>query len=152
MIVQEAPATPVPKLRAYAQELLARTRARAVNWVARERHGRPPETSYELVLPDARVTIGYTSPVLLEDYITLRLQNAGGVTVDEWRVEEPDYDPDIGETLDQADVTGDWRLMRELFGEVHREANGYDRVISGVEKALASLGVIGLPAPAPARP
>jgi hypothetical protein len=44
--------------------------------------------------------------------------------VDEWRVEEPDYDPGAGETLERADPDGDWRLMRELFGEVHRRPPG----------------------------
>lgn len=123
-----------------------------MNWVPAPSRSEPPEYVYQLALPESRVLLTYTTPIIEADFITLRLLNADGVTVDEWRVEEPDYDPDIGETLEQADPDGDWRLMKGLFGEVHRQATGYDRVISDVEKALASLGVIGLPAPAPPRP
>ena len=51
MVTQSNPATPTEKLRAYARELLARTKAREINWIIHPRHGRPPETPYELVLP-----------------------------------------------------------------------------------------------------
>jgi hypothetical protein len=105
----------------------------------------PPEHPYHLILPDSRVTLTYTIPYADADFITLRLLNADGVPVDEWRVEEPDYDPDAGETLERADPDGDWRLMTELFGEVHRQATGYDRVVSDIEKALGEIGVIGKP-------
>lgn len=143
-------ATPPEVLRGMSRDLLARTKARQVNWVpVVVPDTEPPEYVYRLVLPDSCVTITYTTPMILSDFITLRFQNADGVTVDEWRVEAPPYDADAGETDESVDVVGDWRLMKGLFGEVHREATGYDRVISDVEKALASLGVIGLPAPAP---
>lgn len=147
MVESPAPATPVEKLRAISRELLDRTKARLVNWIPRGRNGRPPETAYELVLPDSRVSIIYTRPSIAADSVTLRFQNLDAVTVDEWRVEEPDYDPDEGRTLEQADPNGDWRLLNDLFGEVHREATGYDRVLSDVELALQSLGPIGQPAP-----
>lgn len=140
-------ATPANKLRDYARELYGRTKARRVHWIALPQRGRPPETPYELVLPESRVVLSYWVPAATADFITLRLQNADGVTVDEWRVEEPDYDPDEGQTLEQADPDGDWRLLNDLFGEVHREATGYDRVLSDVELALKALGTIGKPAP-----
>jgi hypothetical protein len=145
MVKPPPPATPVEKLRNFARGLLNRTKARQVNWIPLQTRGRPPETPYELILPESRITLGYTIPAADPDFITLRLQNADGVTVDEWRVEEPDYDPET-ESLDQADPDGDWRLLTELFGEVHRQATGYDRVLSDVEKALAALGTIGKPA------
>ena len=145
-VVELPTATPVARLRQMARELLDKTRARQVNWVPAPNRNEPPEFPYRLILPDSRVTLTYTRTRASEDFITLRFQNADGVTVDEWRVEEPEYYPDVGQTLEQADPDGDWRLMKELFGEVHREATGYDRVISDVEKALASLGVIGKPA------
>jgi hypothetical protein len=125
---------------------LAKTEARAANWVSRRVPTTPNQFPYELALPDSRVLLWYATPVLLPDSITLALQNAEGETVDEWHVEQPDFDPDAGETLESADPDGDWRLLYALFAQVHRQATGYDRVITDVEKALAELGVIGKPA------
>jgi hypothetical protein len=126
-----------------AEGLLAKTKARQVNWVLVPNREEPPAYSYQLLLPDSRITLTFTVPRADLDFITLRFQNTEGVIVDEWRVEEPDYDPDEIGSLEKADPNGDWRLMKELFGEVHRQATGYDRVISDVEKALAALGRIG---------
>jgi hypothetical protein len=68
-----------------------------------------------------------------------------GITVDSWSVDEPNFDPEHGESIEEADPTGDWRLLQGLFAEVHRQATGWDKVVSDVEKALAAKGPIGKP-------
>jgi len=94
------------------------------------------------VLPQARVLLTHATPRARPDIVSFRLSSLDGTSVDEWAVEEPDYDPDT-ERLDQVDPDGDWQLMREFFAEVHREATGYDRIIQSIEEAVASQGVIG---------
>src|SRR6266542_4168842 len=93
-------ATPLPQLRQMAKGLLAKTKARQVNWARVPNREEPPAYSYQLVLPDSRASF---------DFITLRFQNAEGEIVDEWRVEEPDHDPDEVGSLEKADPDGDWR-------------------------------------------
>ncbi|MBY0458928.1 MAG: hypothetical protein K2V38_16440 [Gemmataceae bacterium] len=104
------------------------------------------ETSYETVLPQSRIVVTYTIPRATADYITLELQNASGVTVDSWALDEPDWgDPQNPLPPEAADPDGDWQRLAALFREVHRRVTGWDKVLSDVEKALASPGPIGLP-------
>lgn len=98
------------------------------------------------MLPQARVVLTHATPRARPDVVSLCLSNLDGTSVDEWAVEEPDYDPDT-ERLDQVDPTGDWELMRDFFAEVHRHATGYDRIIKSIEDAIATPGVIGAVAP-----
>jgi hypothetical protein len=107
------------------------------------------------VLPQARVLLTHATPRARPDIVSFRLSSLDGTSVDEWAVEEPDYDPDT-EHLEEADPSGDWQLMRDFFAEVHRHATGYDRVIQSIEDAVASQDVIGTkatsqPATTPAR-
>jgi hypothetical protein len=92
------------------------------------------------------VLLAYGVPRADLDYVSLRLQNPKGETIDSWTVSEPDYDPEH-EGIEEADPNGDWRLLQTLFSEVHRAATGWDKVLSDVEKALASAGAIGMPPP-----
>jgi hypothetical protein len=78
------------------------------------------------------------------DIITLQLQNAEGLTVDSWSVEEPNWgDPEDPNDPDEVDPDGDWRLLYGLFSEVHKYVTGWDKVVSDVEKALTGSGPIG---------
>jgi hypothetical protein len=127
-------------------ELVAKTKARQVNWtpLQTEREG-DQKYSYQLALPHSRVTLTYTIPRVEYDFITLTFHNAEGAIVDEWRVDAPDEDERSVKHLER-DEDADWRLLKALFGEVYRQATGYDRVMSDVQRALAELGVIGKPA------
>lgn len=66
------------------------------------------------------------------DFISLQMQNSTGTTVDSWSVDDPESNDDA-----------DWRLLRELFMQVHLVVTGWDSVLSDVEKALASNDPIG---------
>jgi hypothetical protein len=85
----------------------------------------------------------YVIPRADADYISLEFHNPDDLIVDSWSVSEPD---DNDPTADE--LVPDWQLLRELFMEVHRQATGWDQVLSDVEKALATQGPIGQP-PAP---
>jgi hypothetical protein len=41
------------------------------------------------------------------------------------------------------DAAKDWKLLHDLFSEVHLAATGWNKVVSDVEKALAGSGQIG---------
>jgi len=113
-----------------------------VNWLRSQAKSEPTETSYFVILPESRVVLTYGIPRADLDYISLRIQNEKGETIDSWTVSQPDYDPEH-ESLDTADPDGDWRLLNGLFAEVHKQATGWDKVLSDIEKALAAPGVIG---------
>jgi hypothetical protein len=144
-MVNSVPTMQAEQLRRIAQSLLAKTKAGQANWGRKVTHSDVPETSYELVLPQSRIVLTYTRPRARPDVVKLQFANADGATVDSWVVEEPDYDPEH-ESIEQADPDGSWRLLSELFSEVHRTVTGWDKVIHDVETALASQGPIGQPA------
>lgn len=144
-MVRTIPAVPLEKVRGIAKDLLSRTKAGQANWVRKETSSDVPQTRYELVLPSSRVAVTYTIPRARPDVVSLQFINPSGITIDSWAVEEPDYDPEH-EPIEQADPDGDWRLLSGLFSEVHRHVTGWDKVISDIEKALASQGPIGKPA------
>lgn len=73
----------------------------------------------------------------------LQLQDPAATTVGSWAVEEPEWDHIDHE--EEAVKVPDWKLLSELFERVHRHATGWDKVLSDVEKALASQGPIGKP-------
>lgn len=133
---------PPARERELVRGLTKKTQAGQVNWIRKPPTGDARETVYELVLPQARLVVTHAVPRARPDLVSIRLSSLDGTSVDEWVVEEPDYDPDM-EHLEQADPSGDWQLLRDFFAEVHRHATGYDRVIKSIEDALASPGVIG---------
>jgi hypothetical protein len=142
-MVKPVPTVPVQKFRVYAQDLVKKTKVRQVNWRAKLTHSDVPETTYEVLLPQSRIVLRYVIPRASPDYIALEFHNSDDLIVDSWSVDEPDEDDP---TTDE--IAPDWRLLRELFMEVHRQATGWDQVLSDVEKALATQGTIGQP-PAP---
>lgn len=144
-MTRSVPTMPLEKFRAICRNLLAKTKARQVNWIRNQAKTDPPETGYFVLLPESRVMIAYGLPLADVDYVSLRLQNAKGETLDSWTVEEPDFDSEH-DSIDTADPDGNWRLLSGLFKEVHLAATGWDKVLSDVEKALASPGPIGQPA------
>ncbi|MBA4067358.1 MAG: hypothetical protein C0501_27340 [Isosphaera sp.] len=143
-MVKSVPSIPVETFRGIARNLLAKTKAGQVNWVRTQAHGQTPETSYRVFLPQSRVTLSYGVPAARLDYVSLQLQNADGLLVESWVVNDPVEDPEHDE-IERVDPDGDWRLLSELFREVHRRVTGWDKVLSDVEKALASTGPIGAP-------
>jgi hypothetical protein len=141
-MVNSAPTIQAEQLRRIVEHLLAKTKAGQAHWSRKATDGEIPETSYELVLPQSRIVITYTRPRARPDFVNLQFINPDGILVDAWKVEEPDYDPDV-EPIEQADPDGSWRLVSNLFFEIHRTVTGWDKVIRDVEAALASPGPIG---------
>ena len=132
-MVQAVSTIPVEKFRAIARTLLEKTKAKQVNWVrSRKSNPDPPATTYEVVLPQSRLVLTYGMPRAEPDFISLQMQNSTGTTVDSWSVDDPESNDDA-----------DWRLLRELFMQVHLVVTGWDSVLSDVEKALASNDPIG---------
>lgn len=140
-MVKPVPTIPADKFRGYARELLTKTKARQVNWNPKPIVSDRSETGYEVVLPQSRIVLRYTIPRAEPDFVTLEFRNSDGLVVDSWSVAEPDEnDPNLDEV-----ESSDWRLLHGLFMEVHRQATGWDKVLSDVEKALAAQGSIGAP-------
>lgn len=113
-----------------------------MNWVRKQNPAQPRDTTYEVVLPQSRIALTYGVPRAEPDFLTLQLQNTDGVTVDSWSVDEPDYDPERENAI-AADPDGNWTILYKLFSEVHRRATGWDKVVTDIQKALASQGAIG---------
>jgi hypothetical protein len=122
--------------------------------------GAGPDVSYEVVLPESRLILTYKSPRAEPDVISLQLQDLTGAVIGAFAADEPDDSPRgllSGALTVTGTVTGsalippepqavnDWKLLQELFSEVHLSATGWDRVVKDVEKALASQGPIGKP-------
>ena len=157
---------PPNKLRGIARNLLARTKAGEVNWVQRKidegivgaAHSypqlsrgisRPPRTPssgmrYEVTLAQSRIVLTYGIPRVESNFLTLEILNSNGDSIDSWTVDEPDWgDAEDPSDPEEVDPYGDWRLLNELFSEVHRAVTGWDKVVSEIEKALAEPGQIG---------
>jgi hypothetical protein len=143
-MVNSVPTIQAEQLRRIVEHLLAKTKAGQANWTRKAPDSEVPETSYELALPQSRIVITYTRPRARPDVVKLQFINPDGLIVDSWKVEEPDYDPDV-EPIEHADPDGSWRLLSGLFAEIHRTVTGWDKVIRDVETALASEGPIGKP-------
>jgi hypothetical protein len=143
-MVKPVPTIPLEQFRRIAKDLLAKTRAGKVHWASKTTRTDFPEVSYEVVLPESRIVMNYGIPRAAPDFVSLNLINPDGIIVDSWAVDEPDYDPEH-EPIEHADPEGDWRLLHGLFSEIHKQATGWDKVLSDVEKALASDEPIGKP-------
>ena len=96
-------------------------------------------TTYEVVLAGSRIVLSHVIPLSQPDRISLQLLNANGVTVDSWTITDPEVDDQ------DADPDGNWKLLSELYSEVHRFVTGWDKVTDDIQKALKSSGVIGEP-------
>jgi hypothetical protein len=129
-----APMSTETKLKTLARGLLDKTKAGQVNWI----QDREDDKSYKVILPQSRITLRYTVPRVEPDFITLAFYNADGVIVGALKAEEPEPD----------ESNPDWELLNSLFTEVHRSAAGWDKVVTEIEKALASPGPIGTLPPA----
>jgi hypothetical protein len=95
-----------------------------------------PEKSYVVILTQARIVVRYVVPRVEADFVDLQLQNSDGLIVDSWTIEEPVYDSEH-QPPEQVDLDGYWRLLHNLYVEVHRYVTGWDKVVNDVEKALA---------------
>lgn len=158
------PTIPVQTLRQIAQTLLAKTKAGEVNWILRDsnslrlaptqalpgevrrpRNQAPRDTTYEVLLPQSRIVLSYGVPRVEADFVSFQLQNPDGVVVDSFAVDEPDWgDADNPTDPEEVDPEGDWRLFHGLWTEVHKQATGWDKVVSDVQRALTSGGRIGM--------
>jgi len=167
-MAKSIPTIPPLKLRRIARDLLARTKAGEVNWVQRKIDegilavprsyprltggvSRPQVQTttgmrYEVVLPLSRIVLTYGIPRAESDFLSLEILNSESITVDSWTVDEPDWgSPDDPNDPEEVDPDGDWRLLYELFSEVHRNVTGWDKVVNDIEKALAEPGKVGTP-------
>jgi hypothetical protein len=141
---KSVPTIPRQTFRQIARTLLAKTKAGQVNWVRKPIMSQGPDTTYEVILPESRIELTYGVPRAEPDFISLRLKNPNGVAVDSWTVDEPDWgDAEDPNPAEEADPEGEWRLLYDLFTEVHRQATGWDKVVSDIQRALAESGSIG---------
>ncbi len=129
--------------RTIARNLLAKTKVGQVNWVPRTEREYTPNikrtTIYEVVLPGSRIVLSHVIPLSQPDRISLQLLNANGVTVDSWTITDPEVEDQ------DADSDGNWKLLSELYSEVHRFVTGWDKVTKEIQSALLSSAVIGEP-------
>jgi hypothetical protein len=154
-MVQSVSTIPVEKFREMAKSLLAKTRAGQVHWV-RDHHTLHLMTdpgfrggTYRVMLPDARIVLRYVVPRAEPNYLVLQLETPEGVVVESWRVEDPEREPGQEDPAVQESTERDWELLNDLLSEVFRRVTGSDRVLSVVERALASDAPIGRPTPNP---
>jgi hypothetical protein len=117
-----------------------------VNWAK----ATAPDISYEVVLPESRLVLAYRSPRAEPDVIALHLHDATGAVVGSLAADEPDDVQPGGITgvftlnpSPEPQAAKDWKLLRDLFSEVHLSATGFDKVVKDIEKALAGPGPVG---------
>ena len=130
---------PDKRLRQIATALATKTKTGQVKWTTRE--FLPQVTSYQVVLPGARVVVTYTTPRAEPDFITLDLQNPSKVSVGSWTAVKPDEQDELNATSE----LDEWQILYALFAEAHRVVTGWDKVVSDIETALAGQEPIGNP-------
>lgn len=102
------------------------------------------DSSYEVILPQSRIVLTYGVPRAESDFISFELRNPEGIVVDALTVDEPDWgDADNPNDPEEIDPDGDWKLLSDLWTEVHKQSTGWDKVVNDVQKALTSSGRIG---------
>ena len=119
------------ELEKIANELLEKTRAGQVHWKIAGSSKTPRK--FGVTLPQSRIFIEYQSPHTEADFIALSICRLDNVTVG---------------SLEAAEGTPQWKLLRVLYNEVSRVALGWDKVLEDVTEALKSESV-GLDAAIP---
>jgi hypothetical protein len=119
---------PDDRLREIAKQLLARTRANAVEWKV-DSDNTAGGAFLLLVLPHSQIRILSFSPKAEPDRVVMQVCNEAGRRVAELRADEGDED---------------WELLRQLHDEAYRYATGWDKVLSDIEDAIFKSGKIGL--------
>jgi hypothetical protein len=107
-----------------ANELLEKTRAGQVNWRIAGSSKTPRR--FGVTLPQSRIFIEYQSPHTDADFIALSISRPDNVTVG---------------SLEAAEGTPNWKLLRVLYQEASRVALGWDKVLEDVTEALKTESV-----------